>query len=112
MIRRPPRSTLFPYTTLFRSELYRFHRVFGVGHGLGPALRVAGEARRALEHREKAHDDEPQDDEGHHRLEQRQPAPSHGARRSQGRGSSATTAAAALLRAAKAQLPSGETTSG
>src|SRR2546426_8275147 len=27
MIRRPPRSTLFPYTTLFRSEL-------GVGEGL------------------------------------------------------------------------------
>src|SRR5258708_12503219 len=23
MIRRPPRSTLFPYTTLFRSPLYR-----------------------------------------------------------------------------------------
>src|SRR2546430_13297892 len=23
MIRRPPRSTLFPYTTLFRSELWR-----------------------------------------------------------------------------------------
>src|SRR3712207_8373240 len=23
MIRRPPRSTLFPYTTLFRSNLYR-----------------------------------------------------------------------------------------
>src|SRR5262245_65544378 len=23
MIRRPPRSTLFPYTTLFRSDLYR-----------------------------------------------------------------------------------------
>src|SRR2546425_3587792 len=23
MIRRPPRSTLFPYTTLFRSKLYR-----------------------------------------------------------------------------------------
>src|SRR2546429_3958234 len=23
MIRRPPRSTLFPYTTLFRSELYK-----------------------------------------------------------------------------------------
>src|SRR2546426_7278864 len=23
MIRRPPRSTLFPYTTLFRSRLYR-----------------------------------------------------------------------------------------
>src|SRR2546430_6308134 len=27
MIRRPPRSTLFPYTTLFRSEV-----VFGLGH--------------------------------------------------------------------------------
>src|SRR5688572_31862737 len=26
MIRRPPRSTLFPYTTLFRSELARAHR--------------------------------------------------------------------------------------
>src|SRR5437588_7841422 len=24
MIRRPPRSTLFPYTTLFRSELEKF----------------------------------------------------------------------------------------
>src|SRR5436853_4295003 len=26
MIRRPPRSTLFPYTTLFRSNLRRFGR--------------------------------------------------------------------------------------
>src|SRR3712207_9125739 len=26
MIRRPPRSTLFPYTTLFRSPFYRFDR--------------------------------------------------------------------------------------
>src|SRR5256885_12649583 len=25
MIRRPPRSTLFPYTTLFRSDRVRFH---------------------------------------------------------------------------------------
>src|SRR2546426_9789668 len=25
MIRRPPRSTLFPYTTLFRSHAYRIH---------------------------------------------------------------------------------------
>src|SRR2546426_2036965 len=25
MIRRPPRSTLFPYTTLFRSALYQRH---------------------------------------------------------------------------------------
>src|SRR5258708_26237061 len=27
MIRRPPRSTLFPYTTLFRSLLYRGMRI-------------------------------------------------------------------------------------
>src|SRR5260370_6897604 len=26
MIRRPPRSTLFPYTTLFRSEIAAFQR--------------------------------------------------------------------------------------
>src|SRR5688572_32329969 len=34
MIRRPPRSTLFPYTTLFRSELHqrqrRLHALAGV----------------------------------------------------------------------------------
>src|SRR2546430_12411070 len=29
MIRRPPRSTLFPYTTLFRSADSRVSRVFG-----------------------------------------------------------------------------------
>src|SRR5258708_24307910 len=28
MIRRPPRSTLFPYTTLFRSDLHRTIRAF------------------------------------------------------------------------------------
>src|SRR5258708_26155490 len=36
MIRRPPRSTLFPYTTLFRSLLDRLADVTGVergGHG-------------------------------------------------------------------------------
>src|SRR2546422_9346557 len=34
MIRRPPRSTLFPYTTLFRSVLLRFRRqrVRTLGH--------------------------------------------------------------------------------
>src|SRR3712207_7558609 len=48
MIRRPPRSTLFPYTTLLRSHL---------GDGLPAALRVgqrvlrhAGGARRVLRH--------------------------------------------------------------
>src|SRR3712207_7576413 len=33
MIRRPPRSTLFPYTTLFRSHRARL----AVGAGWGPA---------------------------------------------------------------------------
>src|SRR3712207_9025192 len=36
MIRRPPRSTLFPYTTLFRSR----GEVVYVGHEVGTALRA------------------------------------------------------------------------
>src|SRR5256885_3706317 len=36
MIRRPPRSTLFPYTTLFRSLLH------GPGPKLGPMPRYIG----------------------------------------------------------------------
>src|SRR5438874_6568262 len=35
MIRLPPRSTLFPYTTLFRSRLERPHRRPGGGHVQG-----------------------------------------------------------------------------
>src|SRR3712207_7681512 len=31
MIRRPPRSTLFPYTTLFRSAAYLEEYIFAVG---------------------------------------------------------------------------------
>src|SRR2546430_9587827 len=63
MIRRPPRSTLFPYTTLFRSH----HRHLGVGKvplvddprldhlvievvTLAGALADAGEHRRSEEH--------------------------------------------------------------
>src|SRR5688572_32083821 len=42
MIRRPPRSTLFPYTTLFRSVPHR--RLHGV-RDVGPQRRVRG--RRA-----------------------------------------------------------------
>src|SRR3712207_7957047 len=41
MIRRPPRSTLFPYTTLFRSELHR--RRADVAPAL-VAVAVAGDA--------------------------------------------------------------------
>src|SRR2546422_6430939 len=36
MIRRPPRSTLFPYTTLFRSTI---DHAAGVGRGEGGACR-------------------------------------------------------------------------
>src|SRR5205809_3522699 len=43
MIRRPPRSTLFPYTTLFRSE--RIHR--SQLHGRGPGAEPAGGAAQA-----------------------------------------------------------------
>src|SRR3712207_7256241 len=40
MIRRPPRSTLFPYTTLFRS-------LVGLGLGPGRGLVVEGPGREA-----------------------------------------------------------------
>src|SRR3712207_7600541 len=55
MIRRPPRSTLFPYTTLFRSAVQEEERLAGVvlhrvqlqlrrGEGLVPVV-VEGHAR-------------------------------------------------------------------
>src|SRR3712207_7578924 len=50
MIRRPPRSTLFPYTTLFRSAKGRskLHQV----HGLRGSLRSRrGAGRPAAHHR-------------------------------------------------------------
>src|SRR5256885_5543932 len=69
MIRRPPRSTLFPYTTLFRShagqergagkraERMRRHRLGVIDAPCGPGIevrrpriRVAGIAARSEEH--------------------------------------------------------------
>src|SRR5260370_18357173 len=49
MIRRPPRSTLFPYTTLFRSRVPE-DRLEGVGvdHVLERELERGAEARRLL----------------------------------------------------------------
>src|SRR5690606_41179347 len=49
MILRPPRSPLFPYTTLFRSERYAKDHWLGAFHGLPRPLRAMGEAlgRRA-----------------------------------------------------------------
>src|SRR3712207_8065672 len=59
MIRRPPRSTLFPYTTLFRSRRRPSFRPFGGGatrppshHRVGDHLRHrhgAGEGGAALQ---------------------------------------------------------------
>src|SRR3712207_8071703 len=40
MIRRPPRSTLFPYTTLFRSTVERAERLVAAGRAAGRRLGV------------------------------------------------------------------------
>src|SRR5256885_3916934 len=45
MIRRPPRSTLFPYTTLFRSIVFGLPRI---GGGSAPALRFSRPGHRSL----------------------------------------------------------------
>src|SRR3712207_8347534 len=50
MIRRPPRSTLFPYTTLFRSiagKLRERETIDGRAFALGYALQVQGDAAKA-----------------------------------------------------------------
>src|SRR3989454_10408810 len=64
MIRRPPRSTLFPYTTLFRSR-YRHRRAGGRGHGdaeLGHRRdRADGAAHRHAPGRERQPLDRPGD---------------------------------------------------
>src|SRR3712207_8763987 len=45
MIRRPPRSTLFPYTTLFRSRRGRPRTARGPGRARRPPARARGLAR-------------------------------------------------------------------
>src|SRR5207249_9159454 len=47
MIRRPPRSTLFPYTTLFRSQVAPNNGSMGYGVPAGVAAKVA---HRSEEH--------------------------------------------------------------
>src|SRR2546422_6225569 len=52
MIRRPPRSTLFPYTTLFRSRLLPgdLQELFASGHGATPnSVRSAGRFFHAVQ---------------------------------------------------------------
>src|SRR2546427_8891660 len=46
MIRRPPRSTLFPYTTLFRSQLRVSRHVPGAVAGGTGARALAAQRRR------------------------------------------------------------------
>src|SRR3712207_8884457 len=53
MIRRPPRSTLFPYTTLFRS-CFRLERLVGEPLGLGGGVRVEGRRSHLLISRPEA----------------------------------------------------------
>src|SRR2546430_12586055 len=50
MIRRPPRSTLFPYTTLFRSESIRRDRRGAVARVLGVVRPLEQLLERSEEH--------------------------------------------------------------
>src|SRR3989440_12211076 len=50
MIRRPPRSTLFPYTTLFRSEGDRRPAGGGAGEDDGPRMGPADSGPGDLSH--------------------------------------------------------------
>src|SRR2546425_2225113 len=49
MIRRPPRSTLFPYTTLFRSVLVAVGAAAALGVPLGLAMGWSIAFRRAMD---------------------------------------------------------------
>src|SRR3989442_15017290 len=46
MIRPPPRSTLFPYTTLFRSRVHRVQWHLELAAIRGNTVRIAGERRQ------------------------------------------------------------------
>src|SRR2546426_12567650 len=59
MIRRPPRSTLFPYTTLFRSETAEAHVNWGL------ALDRQGKPAEAIEHFQQALRIQPEKAEAH-----------------------------------------------
>src|SRR3989442_5971657 len=65
MIRRPPRSTLFPYTTLFRSELCQAWKIptwrYGIASNLGFAYVLSGrlaDGLPLLEQRSEEHTSE------------------------------------------------------
>src|SRR3712207_8982158 len=54
MIRRPPRSTLFPYTTLFRSEVDAARQLADDEH-VGPLKDLALERARVEQRADRAH---------------------------------------------------------
>src|SRR5260370_14912289 len=66
MIRRPPRSTLFPYTTLFRSVICEGAStkwpVFGIVGSLSPSIKSMGSKEfgdgRSVHHRSEEHTSE------------------------------------------------------
>src|SRR6266446_7841240 len=43
MIRRPPRSTLFPYTTLFRSDQASLHHITSISAWIAPVALIRSE---------------------------------------------------------------------
>src|SRR3712207_7963739 len=51
MIRRPPRSTLFPYTTLFRSTRIEVSEIEGIGNG--PRHRALARAGGAVDRNDR-----------------------------------------------------------
>src|SRR3712207_8609865 len=62
MIRRPPRSTLFPYTTLFRSARLREDRLAAAGDAVGAD---GEEDAREQQPRDRQPDDDERHTEGH-----------------------------------------------
>src|SRR5688572_31015783 len=65
MIRRPPRSTLFPYTTLFRSigidlrpDRVELARKSGVDHGLDGSVSIVEEVSSITNGRSEEHTSE------------------------------------------------------
>src|SRR2546422_2062785 len=66
MIRRPPRSTLFPYTTLFRSLARAQRRA----HHVAQVAPLVGEVSRRAEHSQGVHP-EPRSEEHTSELQSR-----------------------------------------
>src|SRR5688572_31818155 len=65
MIRRPPRSTLFPYTTLFRSWSGRVGFEAPQGSSRAHRTQSRGRRRAGLAKRARAADDAPSDEREH-----------------------------------------------